>query len=269
MEILDETRQLIEYSRELEQKSKELKSLNARLKELDKLKDDFISTITHELRTPLTAVRSITEILHDNAGLDANQQKQFTGIVIKEVERLTRLISQVLDFQKLASGRMNWDITPLDLRKVITEAISASKQLIAEKKIRLAMRLPEKCPRISGDRDRLMQVLLNLISNAVKFCPVTGGAIEVELIVQADYLQVNVEDNGIGISAENQALIFEKFRQVKDNTKGRPKGSGLGLSITRQIIEVHNGRIWVESELGKGAKFSFSLPKMQSARNAS
>ena len=260
MDILDETRQVIMYSRELEKATAELKAANERLKELDRLKDDFISTVTHELRTPLTSVRSLAEILHDNPDLEKGQQKQFAAIIIKESERLTRLISQVLDVQKIESGVMEWQITQVDLLEIIQDALTATDRLIQDKHINLSMHLPEQVPMVNGDRDRLMQVMVNLISNAVKFCDNNQGLIDIALFVENDHLRVDVKDNGIGISPEDQAIIFEKFRQVKDTERGRPSGTGLGLAITRHIIQFHSGEIHVESEPGKGSTFSFTLP---------
>ncbi|KPJ75650.1 MAG: histidine kinase [Deltaproteobacteria bacterium SG8_13] len=260
MNILDETRQVIAYSRELEIATNELKAANERLKELDRLKDEFISTVTHELRTPLTSVRSIAEILHTNPKLDSQQHRSFTSIIVKESERLTRLINQVLDFQKIETGAMDWHISHLNLKEVIEDALTTTNQLIEEKKINVGCRLPENVPLITGDRDRLIQAMVNLISNAVKFCRDNHGKIDIDLQVAADRMQVNVRDNGIGINESDQNVIFDEFRQIRHVTKGRPRGSGLGLAITRRIIDFHNGRIWVESQPGKGSTFSFTLP---------
>ena len=261
MDILDETRQVIMYSRELEKATAELKAANERLKELDRLKDEFISTVTHELRTPLASVRSLAEILHDNPNLDRLQHQQFSAIIIRESERLTRLISQVLDAQKIESG-IEWQISQVDLIEIIKDAVVATDRLIQDKKIRLTLNLPEQIPMINGDRDRLIQVMVNLISNAVKFCDPQQGAIDITLSDQKNHLRVDVKDNGIGISTEDQAIVFEKFRQVKDSARGRPRGTGLGLAITKHIVDFHTGEIHVESTPGKGATFSFTLPHM-------
>jgi Na+/proline symporter/signal transduction histidine kinase len=260
MNILDETRQVIEYSKELEKTSLELQSANERLKELDKLKDEFISTVTHELRTPLTSIRALAEILHDTPRIDETQKKQFTNIIIKETDRLTRLISKVLDLQKIESGKIDLHISAIDMKDLIDDALSCVSQILTDKEITSHVNMPEKAPFASGDRDRLIQVMVNLISNAAKFCERKKGIITINLWIKENYLQVDVIDNGIGISKENQDIIFEKFRQVKDISRGRPTGSGLGLSITKKIIEHHDGKIWVESEPGRGSVFSFTLP---------
>lgn len=260
MDILDETRQAIAYSRELENATNELRAANEQLKELDKLKDEFISTVTHELRTPLTSVRSIAEILNKNPQIDPAQHKKFTNIIVKESERLTRLINKVLDFQKIETGRMDWQISKVDLRTVINDALTTTSQLIQEKDIRVDLTIPDYVPILSGDLDRLMQVMVNLISNAVKFCPAEDGRIDITLNVEAINLRVDVSDNGIGISRKDMEVIFEEFRQVKSMTRGRPAGSGLGLAITKKIIEFHGGQIDVKSETGKGSTFTFTLP---------
>ncbi|WP_419655378.1 two component system sensor histidine kinase [Desulfosarcina variabilis str. Montpellier] len=260
MDILDETRQTILYSHELERTTEELQAANQRLQELDRMKDEFISTVSHELRTPLTAIRSLAEILHDYPDTPPDRQQEFSGIIIRETQRLTRLITQVLDFQKLESGRTKWHITNVDLKAVVQDAVSATGQLVAEKNIQMNVHLPNSSRPIDGDRDQLIQAMVNLISNAVKFCDPNQGRIDIHLVYAADQLSVSVTDNGIGISETDQKQIFDKFQQVVDPSRGRPPGTGLGLSITRQIIQYHHGTLTVKSAPGKGATFSFNLP---------
>jgi Na+/proline symporter/signal transduction histidine kinase len=260
LNILDETRQVIAYSQELEKATAELKAANAQLQELDRLKDDFISTVTHELRTPLTSIRSLSEILHTNPGIESTQIENFTSIIIKESDRLIRLISQVLDYEKIESARIEWSITPVDLKEVINDAVTSTQQLIHDKKISLDLDFDPYVPPVSGDRDRLVQVMVNLISNAVKFCDPDRGKIAVRLRARDAHLLVAVEDNGIGIKSENLSKVFEPFHQIKNPTRGRPMGTGIGLTITKRIVDFHHGRIWVESTPGQGAVFSFTLP---------
>ena len=267
LNILDETSQVIAYSRKLEEKSRELEATsaelrraNVQLKELDRLKDDFISTVNHELRTPLTSIRALTALLHEDPEMDATQRIRFLGIVIKESERLTRLINQVLDMAKIESGNAEWRTSEIDLKEVIEDAVSATSQLVRDNRVALLVDLPHQVPLITADRDRLMQVLLNLISNAVKFCDSTDGQVNIKLSEEQDTLRVDVSDNGQGIRLEDQKIIFEKFRQVGNTLTGKPQGTGLGLSISRQIVSHFGGRLWVESLPGGGATFSFTMP---------
>ncbi len=260
LNILDETRQVIAYSRELEKATAELREANAQLQELDRLKDDFISTVSHELRTPLTSVRSLSEILHTNPNIDSKQIEKFTGIIIKESDRLIRLISQVLDYEKIESAQIAWSVSTLNMEEVIKDAVASTRQLVHDKNIKINLDISPHIPTVSGDRDRLVQVMVNLISNAVKFCAPDRGYISIRLRMRTAHLLVQVEDNGIGIQPENLKKIFEPFHQIKNPTLGRPTGTGIGLTITKRIIDFHHGRIWAESTPGKGALFSFILP---------
>jgi Na+/proline symporter/nitrogen-specific signal transduction histidine kinase len=268
MTIIDEASHVIAYSHELENKQRELeaataslKEVNERLKELDRLKDDFVSTITHELRTPLTSIRAFSEILHDHPDIDPAERQRFLGLVIRESERLTRLINQVLDLAKLESGLAEWSTTAVDLREVVGDAMGATSQLFKSQEVAVQAHMPSWIPVVNADRDRVMQVLLNLLSNAAKFSPPGSGRVDVRLSASADSLiRVEVQDNGAGISPEHQAVIFEKFRQVGDTLTQKPPGTGLGLAICREIVTRLGGRLWVDSAPGRGSTFSFTLP---------
>ena len=267
MTIIDEASQALAYSRQLEQKSRELeaatnelRSANQRLQELDRLKDDFISTVTHELRTPLTSIRAFSEILGDNPQLETVQRAKFLGIITRESERLTRLINQVLDLAKIESGAAEWHPSALDMREVIEDATTALSQIYMERGIQLTTDLPDGLPVVYADRDRIFQVVLNLLSNAANFCDKTESRVHVSVIAEESALRIEIADNGIGISATDQNIIFEKFRQVSDAAAGKPKGSGLGLAISREIVQHYKGRLWVVSTPGLGSTFSFTLP---------
>src|SRR6266851_1892176 len=269
-DILDEASQVVVYSHKLEQKSRELESAttelraaNERLTELDRLKDDFVSTVTHELRTPLTSIRAFSEILHDHPDLPEADRARFLGIITKETERLTRLIHQVLDTSRLESGRTEWHESLVDLREVIEDTVAATSQLFREREVRLETRLPERVPKVVADLDRIVQVVVNLLSNAVKFVESGRGRVEVAVLEDGEFVRVDVRDNGSGISLEDQKIVFDKFRQAGDAVTGKPQGSGLGLHISRRIIERFGGRMWVESEPGEGACFSFTLPSVR------
>lgn len=267
MYMLDETSKVIAYSRELEKKSKELelatselRAANEQLKQVDRLKDDFISTVTHELRTPLTSIRAFSEILYDNPDLDGDQRSKFMNIILKENERLTRLINNVLDLSKIESGKMEWHLSTIDLKEVIEESVATLEQVIKEKHIQLDLDLAEPVSPTVTDRDRITQVLINLFSNAIKFCDREVGQIGVRLQEMDKLLMVSVRDNGPGILPENQEIIFDKFRQVGDTLTDKPQGTGLGLPICRHIITHFGGDLWVESTPGNGANFIFTLP---------
>ncbi|HET7788561.1 MAG TPA: sensor histidine kinase, partial [Myxococcales bacterium] len=267
MDILDEASQVRAYSRQLESKSRELeaataelRAANVRLQELDHLKDDFMSTVTHELRTPLTSIRAFSEILLDDPEIHLPERKRFLAIIVKETERLTRLINQVLDLAKIEAGSAEWHTTELDVNEVVRESAETTSQLFREGRVELLTSLGEgSLPRVMADRDRLVQVLINLLSNAVKVCKPGEGRVEVRLSTANGFLRVDVQDNGPGIRRADHETVFEKFRQVGDTLQGKP-GTGLGLPISRRIVEHFGGRLWVESELGKGATFSFVLP---------
>ena len=267
LEILEETSQVIEYSRQLEQQSRaleattaELRGANERLKELDRLKDDFLSTVSHELRTPLTSIRSFGEILVDNPTLEEEERGRFLSIIVKETERLTRLINEILDLAKMDAGHVEWHVTDIDPRQVLEDAVATAASLFAERRIGFGLDVADGLPMIRADRDRLVQVILNLLSNAAKFCDEDEGRCLVRARRRDAEVLITVEDNGIGVAAEDQSVIFDRFHQVQETERMRPQGTGLGLAISRQIVEHFGGRIWVESELGKGARFHFTVP---------
>lgn len=269
LNILDEASQIRAYSRELEQKSRELeaasaelRAANARLQELDRVKDDFMSSVTHELRTPLASIRAFSEILHDDPELPLAERKRFLGILVSETERLSRLVNQVLDLAKIESGHADWRAERVDLREVIEQAAAATGQLIQERGAQAVLHLESGASLVWADRDRLVQVLVNLLSNAAKFAPPGNGRVEVRLAAEAGAYLVCVSDNGPGIPESDLELIFEKFRQSASGGE-KPIGTGLGLPISRQIVENFGGRIWAESAPAKGASLCFRLPALQ------
>jgi len=271
MRMLDETSHVIEYSRQLEHKTAELerasdalRAANERLTELDRLKDEFLSTVTHELRTPLTSIRALSEILLDDPDTDVAMRQEFLSVIVKESERLTRLINQVLDMAKIEAGEVDWHIGPVDLRAVAEHAVDTTSQLFRDKDVRLAVELPSGLPPVHGDDDRLVQVVVNLLSNAAKFTP-SGGHVRLTVRATPEGARLDVSDDGPGIAPEHQAIVFERFRQVGDTMTEKPQGTGLGLAICRRIVEHLDGRLWVESEPGRGATFSFIVPYAEAA----
>ncbi len=256
LNILDEASQVRAHSKELERKSaeleaatRELRQANEKLMEVDRLKDDFMSTVTHELRTPLTSIRAFSEMLHDDPDMAADDRTRFLGIIVGEAERLTRLINQILDFAKLESGRVEWDIERLDLAPLLQTTAESVGQLFRDKGTVFTLELPDDGHPVwvDVDRDRLKQVIINLLSNAVKFVPPVTGLIRMTLTHDAGFARVAVKDNGPGIAEEYQPIIFERFRQGGNTMTDKPQGTGLGLPISREIVEHFGGQLWVES----------------------
>jgi Na+/proline symporter/nitrogen-specific signal transduction histidine kinase len=267
LDILDEASQIRAYSHQLERKSRELeeataglRAANLRLQELDRLKDDFMSSVTHELRTPLASIRAFSEILYDDPEIELGERKRFLGILVSETERLSRLVNQVLDLAKLESGHADWHVEELDLQSVIGQAVTATGQLFREKNAEVVTALSPDAAVVRADRDRLVQVMVNLLSNAAKYVPDQGGMVKIRLEQVEAFWRVTVTDNGPGIPREDLPIVFERFRQSAQGGE-KPVGTGLGLPISREIIEHLGGRIWAEEGLGKGATLCFELPK--------
>ncbi|MDP3084391.1 MAG: sensor histidine kinase [Rubrivivax sp.] len=259
MRILDEASQLRAYSHALEQASAELRAANERLEGLDRLKDDFMSSVTHELRTPLTSIRALTELMVDDPAMDAAQRQRFLAIVVTETERLTRLVNQVLDMAKIESGHGEWHNSEVDMVALARQAAQTVQEMLRERGAELVLELPPQVRPLRADADRLTQVLLNLLGNAAKFVPAQGGRVTLRLRSDAQGLTVEVQDNGPGVPAAQRALIFEKFRQGGDAAH-KPQGTGLGLPISRRIVEHFGGRMELRPDIGQGACFAFTLP---------
>jgi len=268
MRILEQTREAVEHSRVMESKNAELKALtlqltaaNEQLKNLDRLKADFITTVTHELRTPVTSIKSLSKIILDYSNeLDEQKKKEYLQILVTESDRISRLINQVLDIEKIQSDPASLRSEKVDFVEIARRATIGMEQLFAEKKIQCEFRSSAKELTVNGDRDRLTQVVVNLLSNALKFCEPATGRIEVVLRASGSNVLLSVSDNGPGIATAAQKIIFEKFTQVHSREQGKPQGTGLGLFITKNIVEQHGGAIQVASEPGKGATFTVRLP---------
>jgi PAS domain S-box-containing protein len=242
-------------------------------KEIDQMKTDFISTVSHELRTPLTSVLGFAKLIQkklEDVVLPAvnsdspkiqrsvKQVRENLNIIIAEGDRLTSLINDVLDIAKIEAGKVEWNMQPLQIAEIIDRAIAATTVLANSSNLKMVCEIEPNLPEVVGDRDRLIQVLINLVSNAIKFTP--SGTVTCGAHYQQGKIVVSVMDQGIGISSEDQPKVFEKFKQVGEVMTDKPKGTGLGLPICKQIVEHHNGQLWVESQLGQGSTFAFSLP---------
>ncbi len=265
--VLEQTKEIVEYSKALEKKSAELerttlqlKQANEQLKELDRLKADFITTVTHELRTPITSIKALSKIMLDNRNMSEEQRAEFLSIVVTESERLTRLINQVLDLEKIQSQPEDLKLEPLDLAEVARQAFNGLRQLMRDKGIVPELIIKDAPVPVYGNFDRLTQVVVNLLSNAIKFADDEKGQVHLRCYQGAKGGYIEVQDNGPGISPRDQELIFEKFTQISDSDKGKPQGSGLGLFITHTIVSQHRGRLSVESEPAMGATFKVTLP---------
>ena len=260
---------------EIDDQSRQLGIANQRLQELDQLKSDFLSTVSHELRTPLTSVLGFARIIarrYEESLLphldqsqarvrrDAQRITENLQIIIDEGERLTRLINEVLDLAKIESGKMEWQMQEVSLHEVVQRAVNATSALAREKGLDVQVVSHTEAGQVYGDADRLTQVVTNLLGNAIKFT--NEGSVTCVLERHADDITVKVKDTGVGIAPEDLDKVFEKFRQVGDTLTDKPKGTGLGLPICKEIIEHHGGRIWVESAPGIGSTFIFTLPAM-------
>jgi signal transduction histidine kinase/DNA-binding response OmpR family regulator len=251
----------------------EASQARAAAEEADAAKSSFLSTVSHELRTPLTSVLGFAKIIRrrleerlfplipedDRKVQQAKAQViENLGVVVSEGERLTKLIDDVLDLAKIEAGKFTWNMGSVSVADVIERATAATSSLLDAKKLNLQREIEAGLPDITGDQDRLIQVVINLISNAVKFTD--AGSITCSVHKRDSELVVSVKDSGIGIAVIDQPKVFEKFKQVGDTLTDKPKGTGLGLPICKEIVEYHGGRIWVESEPGQGSTFSFTLP---------
>ncbi|PIX05921.1 MAG: sodium:proline symporter [Flavobacteriales bacterium CG_4_8_14_3_um_filter_35_10] len=245
LNILDET-----------QKAKES---NKELKERDKQKDEFLDTVAHELKTPITSIRALSEILLDHDDVDNATKTKFLNSILKESERVSRLINNILDLEKLASGRQKLNLTKNSIKNTVQKSIDAVKQLAINNNIEITNEVIEDKIFLFDD-DRIEQVIINLLSNAIKFSNDEKGQVSVHAKIYQNSIEVSVEDNGKGIGTDELVSIFNKFYQSKNQTLLKPVGSGLGLAISKQIIESHNGKIWADNINPQGARITFTLP---------
>ncbi len=275
--IKESHKKLEEYSRSLEQKVEDrtlrLRKALEELQEQDKVKTDFLSTVSHELRTPLALVLGFAKIIgkklddsiFPNIKVDNNKIQKVTkqvkdniNIIVSEGKRLTDLIDDLLDISKIEAGEVEWKMEKVSVADIVEQALNVISNLLEEKNLKLIKDVEGDLPKMICDKDRVVQVIINLVSNAVKFTK--EGSITCRVRKTGNKAMISIIDTGIGIKRENQEKIFGKFKQVGDTLTDKPKGTGLGLLICKQIVEHHDGRIWVESMLGKGSSFSFTIP---------
>jgi len=230
-------------------------------KEVEKLKTDFVAKVSHEIRTPLIAMeKSLELILSKATGPLSEEQDKFLAITERNLKRLTLLINDLLDLSKLEAGKVQLVREPVAIEKVIDEPIAVFKNWAQTKAIRIEKRIQEGLPQLNIDANRIIQVINNLMGNAIKFTPDNGTITVDALLAEDKEIQISLKDTGIGISEEELPKVFNKFYQVSGNLKTDIRGTGIGLTIAKEIVELHGGRIWAESEVGRGAKFIFTLP---------
>lgn len=235
-----------------------LSMAHKKLKEYDQNRTRFLSNVSHELRTPLSSIRSYSEILLNYDDIDNDTGREFIQIINKESERLTSLVSEVLDLVKIESGKLELNISGINPAVLLEESEKIIKPMVLDKGLRLVLDKCANMPEIQGDQNQLIQVLVNLLNNAVKYT--AEGAITFGVRQQGALAEFFVSDTGEGIFPEEKEVIFDEFYRICEVGLNRPRGSGLGLSISKKIVEYHGGRIWVESEVGKGSTFYFTAP---------
>ena len=245
----------------------ELAARNAELAQLDELKDNFISSVSHELRTPLTAIKGSAEILLDDRNAPEEVVIEFLTIINVESDRLTRLINDVLDLARYEAGQEIWNDAPNSMSDIVESAVAGIQSLAIQKFLNVSVDLDPDLSNVWCDQDKINQVLTNLLSNAIKFTPEHGeiGILIKEASTSGDtrngrIVEIKVSDNGVGIPTDELDEIFQKFKQVSDAPSDVRKGTGLGLPICKEIVGHYGGKIWAESELGKGSVFTFILP---------
>jgi len=244
--------------KEIAAKKVELEAANRKLKELDRIKSDFVANVAHEFRTPLMIIKGNTDmVIKGRLGNVTPEQKEMLDGAVSVANRLARLVNDLLDISKIESGKMQLKKEKVDINKVIEENLKAFTKIMKDKKQVLQKELAKDMPEITADMDKTTQVFVNILSNAIKYSP-EGGSITIKSVNLEKEIMVEVSDTGEGVAPENIDKIFDKFTRV---TAEKKEGTGLGLPIAKDIVVLHNGRMWVKSEQGKGSNFYFTLPK--------
>jgi signal transduction histidine kinase len=240
--------------REIEDKSHQIETANRH-------KSEFLANMSHELRTPLNAIIGFSEVLQEKLFGELNEkQAEYTSDILTSGQHLLSLISEILDLSKVEAGRMELELAPFDLPLAIDNARTFVRERAVKHGITLDIDVDERLGEYVGDERKIKQILLNLLSNAVKFTP-EGGRICITANKTDNGAEISVSDTGVGIAPEDQRKIFEEFRQVGSDYGHKVEGTGLGLTLAKKFVELHGGKIWVESEVGKGSTFTFTLPE--------
>ena len=254
--MVEDVTALKETSDRLAEALESQRDANANLEKLDQTKSEFLSIVSHEFRTALTGIQGFSELIRDG-GLDPDEARAYGGYIFNDADRVNRLIGDMLDLDRMESGRMTMRAADVDINDIVMEAISRAVPSAAT--VEFKSDLDPRLPIVTGDRDRLIQVLSNLVNNAVKYSP-EGGTVTLATRVDGGFTLVSVTDTGIGIPQDEIGHVFERFRRVHSGRAQSIPGTGLGLTIVKQIVEMHGGKIWVESALGHGSSFHFTIP---------
>jgi signal transduction histidine kinase len=245
---------------DLNRMSDQLGSLYGQLEAASRHKSEFLANMSHELRTPLNAVIGFSEVLQEQMFGDLNdKQKEYVHDIHASGKHLLSLINDILDLSKIEAGKVELELSTFHLPSSLEGTLTLVRERATRHGIEVGLKVDDKLGEIVADERKVRQVLLNLLSNAVKFTP-DGGRVDVRAEAVDSAVQIAVRDTGIGIAPEDQELIFEEFRQVGNDLFRKREGTGLGLTLARKFVELHGGRIWVQSELGKGSTFTFTLP---------
>jgi PAS domain S-box-containing protein len=247
------------------ERTEELAQANIQLKEMDRLKSEFLATMSHELRTPLNSIIGFSGIMLQGIPGELNEeQRKQLSMVHSSAKHLLGLINDVLDLSRIESGRMEISTERFKIQDVVSEVAQSLSPMISQKGLRLITEIPDGTPEIYSDRKKVLQILLNLVNNAVKFTQ--AGEVRIECKVDNDNLEVSVADTGIGIKKEAMKQLFEAFRQIDGTAQRRYQGAGLGLYLCQKLVTLLGGNIWAESEYGRGSRFTFTLPLRRGER---
>lgn len=269
LEELEEKRTELErVNTELAATNQELNEANAKLRELSEMKEEFLALTTHDLRSPLTVISGVISFFTSGRlGELTPEQKNMVAMMERNAQSLIELVNDLLDASKLESGTMRLELASIDLRGLIDELRENMEPLAREKGLQMEEDLPEDLPPVEADRTKLRRILVNLVSNAIKFTS-KGGRVSVRAARTDGRIHISVSDTGVGIAPEDVKRLFDKYEQARSRATRGEKGTGLGLYITKQLVELHGGEIKVESEVGKGSTFSFTIPAAQDMEKA-
>jgi len=266
-ELEEKREQLETLNRQLNDSNKELNEANAKLRELSELKEEFLALTTHDLRSPLTVISGVISFFSSGRlGELSPEQKNMVAMMERNTQSLIELVNDLLDASKLESGTLRLDLVSVDLRVLIKEMRESVQPLADERGITLRENMPERLPFVLADRAKLRRIFVNLLSNALKFTA-RGGTVEVKVEELNNMLRVSVSDTGVGIAPEDIPRLFDKYEQARSRSTRGEKGTGLGLYITKQLVELHGGTITVDSQTGRGSTFSFMLPVARDEAN--